>query len=239
MTMGILAAAAALTVAGVQTPASSADAIGKRFSVQVMVEPGLTVPNVAAAAKATSVDKALDALLAEMPGCAWRRLHVQTASGKPLPTPGTLADRVRTMEKQAGTNLVIEKPTGGRATVLMANHTVTPAYRSDLARAQYRPVYLVFSTAPPKPVQPVAERPQQEQTVVADVFGDLLGSFFSLDQGSQQAGMQQAMSLLGSLDSPTRAEFVVTMWRSMAPELQADVVRSVMRAEQARQQGRP
>jgi hypothetical protein len=238
MTLGILATVVALSLVGAQAPASPADSIGRRFGAQVMVEPGLTVPNVAATAKAATVDKALDALVAEMPGCAWRRIHVQTAAGKPVPTPASLAERVRATEKQAGTNLVIEKPAGGKATVLMANQTVTPAYRSDLARAQYRPVYLIFSTTPPQPQGPAAltERAPQEQTVVADVFGDLLGSFFSVDAVTQRAGMEQAMTLLAGLDSPSRAEFVTMMWRSMAPELQQDVVRAVMRAEQVRRQ---
>jgi hypothetical protein len=232
-------AAVLLLASGAQPATTAADAIARRFNVQVIVESGLSVPATSeSAAKAATIEKALDALVTSIPGSAWRRVHVQVAAGKPMPAAGTLADRVRTLEKQAGTNLVIEKPNEGRGMVLMSNYAVTPAYRNDLTRAQYRSVYLVFSLKPPREASTkvAAETPPPaDQSVVVDVFGDMLGTFFSLDQASQQQGMQQAMTLLSTLDPGARAEFVTTMWRSMSPELQADVVRSVMRFEQARQ----
>lgn len=238
MPVGYFVAALALSIVGSQSVGTEADAVGKRFKVQVAVESGLTVPaSVASAKKATTIEKALDAIVAEVPGSGWRRLHVQVPTGKPIPTARALADRVRTVEAQSGANLVIERPDGSRATVLMANYAVSPAYRTELAKAQYRTIYLIYSLKPPREVaaKPVLEeRPNPDQSPVTDVFGDMLGTFFSLDQSSQQAGMQQAMTLLQTLDPASRADFVTTMWRSMSPELQADVVRSVMRFEQGR-----
>ena len=239
MSIGYLLAALVLSGAGSQATGNEADAIGKRFRAQVVVEAGLNVPaSVPAARKAATIEKALDAVVAEMPGSGWRRMHVQVPAGKPLPTARVLADRVRAIEAQTGANLVIEKPDAARATVLMANYSVTPAYRTELTKAQYRTIYLLFSLKGPRAAapKPVAEEPiAPGQGPVVDVFGDMLGTFFALDQGTQQAEMQQAMSLLQTLDPASRADFVTTMWRSMSPELQADVVRSVMRFEQARQ----
>lgn len=240
MIIGYLAAAMVLGAAP-QVQGTAADAIGKRFNVTVMVEPGLSVPATSASAsKAATIEKALDALVAEVPGSMWRRLSVQVPAGKGLPTAKVLADRVRLVEGQTGTNLVIEKPGGSSATVLMTNYPVTPSYRSDLTKAQYRTVYLILHTKAPAAVvakAETAERPAQDQTVVVDVFGDMLGTFFSLDPLSQQAGMQQAMSLLQTLEPTARAEFVTTVWRTMSPELKADIVRSIMQFEQMRQRG--
>ncbi|NLI00980.1 MAG: hypothetical protein GX446_15975 [Chthonomonadales bacterium] len=240
MTPGYIAAVLMMAVT-MQGDGNAADAIAKRFKAQVVVETGLTVPaSSSASLRAATIEKALDALVAEMPGSTWRRLHVQVPSGKPMPTARALADRVRMVEGQSGANLVIEKPADTRATVLMGNYSVTPAYRSELTKAQYRTVYLILHARAPREsaAKPQAdERAPQDQSVVVDVFGDMLGTFFSLDPDSQQAGMQQAMSLLQTLDPGSRADFVTTMWRSMSPELKADIARSIMRYEQMRQRG--
>lgn len=235
MPVQYIAAVFALSVVGVQPPATVTAEIAKRFSAQIMVEPRVTLPTSSpAAAKATTIEKALDAAVADVPQVTWRRLYVQLAPGKPWPSATSLADRVRTLERQAGTNVVVEKPSNNRGTVLMTNQTITQTYRKDLTRAQYRTVYLLYSTVPPQKAATPADTPSaRESAVVVDVFGDMLGAFFSLDQSAQREGMQQAMSLLAGLDSPSRAEFVTMMWRSMGPDLQQDVVRSVMRAERA------
>lgn len=220
------------------SPGNAADAIAARFREQVVVEPGLTVPASSnAAARAATIEKAMDALVAEIPGATWRRLYVQTVQGRPVPDARTLADRVRLLEAQSGANMVIERPAISRGTLFMENYAITPSYRSELGRARYRTLYLVFSAKPRAQAQ-AASQPEQRTDLgpspVTDVFGDMLATFFSLDQSAQQAGMQQAMTLLQGLDPAARADFVITMWRSMSPELQADVVRSVMRFEQSR-----
>ncbi len=241
MPIGYLLAALMLAGAGSQAAGNQADAVGKKFRAQIVVEAGLSVPSsIEAAQKATTIEKALDAIVAATAGSAWRRLHVQVPAGKPLPAVRTLAERVRTIEAQTGANLVIERPDGSRATVLMANYSVTPTYRTELQKAQYRTIYLLYSIKPPRETAPkpaAEDRPVADESPVVDVFGDMLGTFFALDQNSQQAGMQQAMSLLQTLDPASRADFVTTMWRSMSPELQADVVRSVMRFEKVRRRG--
>ena len=231
--------AAVMFAATAQAQGNAVDAIGKRFKAQVKIEAGLNVPaSSASSAKAATIEKALDAVVAEVPGSTWRRLHVQVPSGKAWPPAGVLADRVRAIEAQTGVSLVIEKPNESRATVVMPNYSVTPAYRSDLARAQYRTVYLLMHAKSPRAAASRSEtddKTPQDQSVVVDVFGDMLGTYFSLDPSTQQAGMQQAMSLLQTLDPASRADFVTTMWRSMSPELKADIARSIMRYEQMRQ----
>jgi len=232
-TLGVLLifSAQAALAAGTQT-AGLAPALGARFKATLLVDPALTMPD--KAPKATSADtltKALDALIAQVPGSAWRQLYLQLPKGAGLPSAAVLATKVRSLERDARMNIIVGNGTDDRATMQLSGQPLTKGYREQLTRAGYRMVYLIFSKTPPLSV-PSASNPSSAEArrPVSDEFGDMLGSFFTLDPLEQQSSMREAMSLLGTLPPAARAEFVTQIWRSMDSNLQQAVIRDVTRS---------
>ncbi len=206
--------------------------LGDKHGLRILLDPGLIVPaQPASPPKDTTPARALDTLVGAIPGAAWRCVYLQLSPSASLPDASRVADWVRALDRLNQVGMVVENVTNGRATVLMKEYPISKSYRADLTRARYRTVYIVYRAKGAAALNDEpSERPTRpEPGQMAEVLGDMLGAFFSLDEVSQKAGMQQAMGLLFSIDPGSRAEFVTKLWASLSPEQRADLARTVMR----------
>jgi hypothetical protein len=206
--------------------------LGDKHGTKILIDPGLIVPATPASpAAGATLAKALDSLVAAVPGAAWRCVYLQLSPNASLPEASRVSDWVRALDRLTQVGMVVENVGNGRATVLMKEYPISKTYRSDLARAQYRTVYVVYrASGRATPSEDSATKPAKaEPGQVAEVLGDMLGAFFSLDAESQKLGMQQAMGLLFSIDPGSRAEFVTQLWTSLSPDQRAELARMVMR----------
>jgi hypothetical protein len=239
----VLARAGAGGLAARQTPENHAgelrdigEALAKKHHVSVVIDPGLVVSaRPAAPAKDATIEKALAGLVAPLRNASWRRVYLQSASSVP---PAKLADRLRALDRVGQAGMVVEDPATRRGTLMLPGYPLTPSFKEQLTRQQYRPVYVVYGTgATAAAAAAAAGQPPAPNSGVADTFGDMLGAFFDMDAEARAQAMGESMALLMSLDAGSRAEFIGQMWTSMTPELQKDVTATVVRIIQQQQQG--
>jgi hypothetical protein len=125
------------------------ESIAERFKLQVVVDP-LLQARVTPPAQANSAQAALDAVVKQIPGSAWRKVYLR--ADMELPASETLVNWVRTLVNLEAQGLIIADASSNRITSFVRNVTVSPDFEQQLGQMvpafKTRPVYVVFYQQP-------------------------------------------------------------------------------------------
>lgn len=230
---------------GVNRPASrpnfltdfraTAEAVGKRYNVRVVVDPAIFigVRSTMPAADLT-VDKAMDALAAEAKNIAWQRVYLTKAAAAAMPAADKLAETVRALDKVKQAGLVLENPATKRATTVVKDWPVTDTFASDLTANQFdaTPVYVLYA-----PVASEEGRSAKER--LADLQRESMDLMMSMDPQDLSDAMGNMMQQFMNMDPATRQRFMAVqmqagmqMFQNMSPEQRNELMQSAMQAFQ-------
>lgn len=214
---------------------ATAEAVGKRYDVRVVVDPAIFVGvRSKMPAPDLTVDKAMDALVAEGKNIAWRRVYLTKAAAAALPAADKLAESVRALDKVQQTGLVMENPLTKRATTVVKDWPVTDTFANDLTSNQFSatPVYVIYA-----PVASEEGRSAKER--LAELQKESMDLMMSMDPQELSDAMGSMMQTVMNMDPQTRARFMgmqmqagMQMFQNMTPEQRNELMQSAMQAFQ-------
>ena len=178
----------------------AAQELEKKFSVKVLVDPGLTAR--VRPSQADTLERALDELVGQVTGTVWRKVYTNKVLGEE-PSPEKIISAVRALLNIELGGVLVVDPRANTLHSFVANYPLTPNFEQGLERMQ-----------PPFSAQPVYVILEPRPRVLADLKGTRLEQFAKMQQ--------QLLELLARMSPEERAQALragFQMWLNADPEL--------------------
>lgn len=200
--------------------------IAQRFRLQVVADP-LLQARVTPPAQAKDASAALDAVVKQIPGVAWRKVYLR--ADMEMPASETLVNWVRSLVNLEAQGLIVADATGGRITSFVRNVTVSPDFEQHLNEMvpafKTRPVYVVFYQQPTFAQQAAQQRRGGQGGTRAEDFLALeqqrMQMFMQMTPEERQRAMRMGIQMLMNMDPSLRMQMMqegLRMFMNMSPE---------------------
>ena len=200
------------------------ESIAERFKLQVVVDP-LLQARVTPPAEANSAQAALDAVVKQIPGSAWRKVYLR--ADMELPASETLVNWVRTIVNLEAQGLIVTDASGNRISSFVRNVTVPPDFEQQLGQMvpafKTRPVYVVFYQQPMLAQQQRAGQ-RQGQARAEDLLSleqQRMQLFLQLSPEERQRAIRMGVQMFMNLDPSVRMQLMqegMRWFMNMSPE---------------------
>lgn len=199
------------------------ESIAERFKLQVVVDP-LLQARVTPPAQANSAQAALDAVVKQIPGSAWRKVYLR--ADMELPASETLVNWVRTLVNLEAQGLIIADASSNRITSFVRNVTVSPDFEQQLGQMvpafKTRPVYVVFYQQPM--LAQTGQRTGQGQSRAEDFLAleqQRMQLFMQMSPEERQRAIRMGIQMFMNMDPSVRMQMMqegMRMFMNMSPE---------------------
>jgi len=200
------------------------ESIAERFKLQVVVDP-LLQARVTPPAEANSAQAALDAVVKQIPGSAWRKVYLR--ADMELPASETLVNWVRTIVNLEAQGLIVTDASGNRISSFVRNVTVSPDFEQQLGQMvpafKTRPVYVVFYQQPMLAQQQRAGQ-RQGQARAEDLLSleqQRMQLFLQLSPEERQRAIRMGIQMFMNMDPSVRMQLMqegMRWFMNMSPE---------------------
>jgi len=200
------------------------ESIAERFKLQVVVDP-LLQARVTPPAQANSAQAALDAVVKQIPGSAWRKVYLR--ADMELPASETLVNWVRTLVNLEAQGLIIADASSNRITSFVRNVTVSPDFEQQLGQMvpafKTRPVYVVFYQQPMLAQQQRAGQ-RQGQARAEDLLAleqQRMQLFMQMSPEERQRAIRMGVQMFMNMDPSVRMQMMqegMRWFMNMSPE---------------------
>ncbi len=200
------------------------EGIAERFKLQVVVDP-LLQARVTPPAEANNAQAALDAVVKQIPGSAWRKVYLR--ADMELPASETLVNWVRTLVNLEAQGLIVTDASGNRITSFVRNVTVSPDFEQQLGQMvpafKARPVYVVFYQQPMLAQQQRAGQ-RQGQARAEDLLSleqQRMQLFLQMSPEERQRAIRMGIQMFMNMDPSVRMQMMqegMRMFMNMSPE---------------------
>jgi len=200
------------------------ESIAERFKLQVVVDP-LLQARVTPPAEANSAQAALDAVVKQIPGSAWRKVYLR--ADMELPASETLVNWVRTIVNLEAQGLIVTDASGNRISSFVRNVTVSPDFEQQLGQMvpafKTRPVYVVFYQQPMLAQQQRAGQ-RQGQARAEDLLlleQQRMQLFLQLSPEERQRAIRMGIQMFMNMDPSVRMQLMqegMRWFMNMSPE---------------------
>ncbi|GIV21036.1 MAG: hypothetical protein KatS3mg023_2787 [Armatimonadota bacterium] len=220
------------------------EGIAQQFRLQVVVDP-LLQARVTPPAQAKNAQAALDAVVKQIPGSAWRKVYLR--ADMELPASETLVNWVRTLVNLEAQGLIITDNSGNRITSFVRNVTVPPDYEQQLSQMvpafKARPVYVVFYQQPM--LAQTGQRPRQGQARAEDLLAleqQRMQMFMQMSPEERQRAIRMGIQMFMNMDPSVRMQMMqegMRMFMNMSPEERQMLIQQGMQMFQQMMGGPP
>ncbi|MCL6475392.1 MAG: hypothetical protein K6U75_10120 [Firmicutes bacterium] len=220
------------------------ESIAERFKLQVVVDP-LLQARVTPPAEANSAQAALDAVVKQIPGSAWRKVYLR--ADMELPASETLVNWVRTLVNLEAQGLMIADASGNRITSFVRNVTVSPDFEQQLGQMvpafKTRPVYVVFYQQPM--LAQTGQRTGQGRGRAEDFLAleqQRMQMFLQMSPEERQRAIRMGIQMFMNMDPSVRMQMMqegMRMFMNMSPEERRMLMEQGMQMFQQMFQGPP
>ncbi len=200
------------------------ESIAERFKLQVVLDP-LMQARVTPPTQANNAQAALDAVVKQIPGSAWRKVYLR--ADMELPASETLVNWVRTIVNLEAQGLIVTDASGNRISSFVRNVTVSPDFEQQLGQMvpafKTRPVYVVFYQQPMLAQQQRAGQ-RQGQARAEDLLSleqQRMQLFLQMSPEERQRAIRMGVQMFMNLDPSVRMQLMqegVRWFMNMSPE---------------------
>ncbi|BCW94558.1 MAG: hypothetical protein WHS44_11615 [Fimbriimonadales bacterium] len=208
--------------------AQAAQELARKFSVQIVVDPALTLR--VNPPKADDLERALDEMTAQARDVVWRKVYTNKVLGAE-PNAEQIISAVRALITIELGGVMVVNPRAATLNSFVANYPAPPDLENTLEQMQppfsAKPVYVILN---PKPQSATALRGSKTEQF-AQMQQQLMDLLAKMSPEERQQALQSAMSMWMNADPNLRNQMIFEgmrmsfeYWQTLSPEQQREMM---------------
>lgn len=208
--------------------AQAAQEVAQKFSVQIVVDPALTLR--VRPSQADTLERALDELTAQARDVVWRKVYTNKVLGAE-PNTEQILSAVRALINIELGGVMVVNPRAATLNSFVANYPVPPDLENSLEQMQppfsAKPVYVILN--PRAPAANALRGSKMEQ--FAQAQQQLLDLLAKMSPEERRQALQSAMGMWMNADPDLRNQMIFEgmrlsfeYWQTLSPEQQQEMM---------------
>ncbi len=203
--------------------------LAKKFSVRIVADPALTVQ--VRPSSEENLEKALDALVAQIPGAVWRKVYTNKVFGAE-PKDEQLLSATRAILAMELGGVIVADPRANTFHFYAGNYPVNPGFEQSLEQIQpvfdTKPVYVILNPRAQPTTQALRGTRQEQYAQLQKQMFDLLAK---MSPEERRMAIQQGFYAWMNADPELRNQMIfegmrlsLEYWQSLPPEQQRQMM---------------